>query len=271
MPDPNKFNILDALIPILGGAAAAYSPRYLGAGVNAAAGLYGQRMNQKYDQQRLSIEQAFRDKQVKEEEGQTEQARIHNEIEQQTGDTAAQTKRDLAGKVADAFVANRTPGAVGPPTEADSYTAGALRAGMPSGQISDIVPQAPKPGATAPPEYPFAAGSGGTYDKRTGKWSEPPTGRAPAAGGKPANVEAQIVQLNREIRQIGEALKFADPDEEGELQAQLEDAKATRDALQAQRPSAQGGGSTAGPTVQVNIPGVHTDAGKRLAAKYLGK
>jgi hypothetical protein len=271
MPDPNKFNIMDALIPLLGGAAAAYSPRYLGAGVNAAAGLYGQRMNQKYDQQRLSIEQAFRDKMLEEQKGQTEQARIHNELEKQTTDEETQTKRDLAGKVADAFVANRTPGAVGPPTESDSYTAGALRGGMPTSQISDIVPAPPKPTTQEDTGYPFAAGGGGTYDKRTGKWSERPAGRAGAAGGKPTSVEGQIIQLDREIRQISEALKFADPEQEAEYQSQLEDAMAARDALKAQRPATPGGGSNPNPTVQVNIPGVHTDAGKRLAAKYLGK
>jgi hypothetical protein len=266
MPEPNKFSIWDALIPILGGAAAAYSPRYLGAGVQAGAGLYGAMQDRKYQQQRTTIEQAFRDQMLGEQKEQTNQAHIHNELaSQQAGEKTA-----LQGKIADAYVSERVPGAVGPPTQADSYVAGALRAGMPAAQISDIMPPVPAPTKPTPVEEPYGTGTGGIYNKQTGKWSVPPPTKTPA-GPKPTNVEGQIIQLDREIRQIGEALKFADPDEEGELQAQLEDAKATRDALQAQRPSAQGGGSTAGPTVQVNIPGVHTDAGKRLAAKYLGK
>jgi hypothetical protein len=266
MPDPNKFNILDALIPILGGAAAAYSPRYLGQGVQAGAGLYGVMQNQK----RYSREEAAQLQHYKNIES---QAQIHDALAKQTRQDDLDRSKAMSG----AYIAGVVPqpGPLPAIPEQESRIADAIGLGMEPGRADDLrqqVPPEPKADAASGPEYPFAAGSGGTYDKRSGKWSERPAGRAGAAGGKPTNVEAQIVQLNREIRQIGEALKFADPDEEGELQAQLEDAKATRDQLKSQRlaPAGEGANPNA-TTVEVNIPGVHTEAGKRLAAKYLGK
>jgi hypothetical protein len=273
MPDPSKSSIWEALIPLLGGAAAAYSPRYLGTGVAAGANLYGAMQDRKYQAQRATIEQAYRDQMLQEQKDQTEQARIHNELAGQTSDEKGTARK----KAALAFRAQYGPTdpnmSMAPDPKVASIADALESGGITWEQANERMqpPPTPKPAAESAPDYPFAAGGGGTYDKRTGKWSERPAGRPAAAGGKPTSVEGQIIQLDREIRQIGEALKFADPDEEGELQAQLEDAKAARDQLKSQRTTPPGGGSNPNPTVQVNIPGVHTDAGKRLAAKYLGK
>jgi hypothetical protein len=271
MPDPNKFSIWDALIPILGGAAAAYSPRYLGQGVQAGAGLYGAMQNQKRYAQQNTIEQAFRDKQLLEEQKQTAILAKNNDalISQALADQ--QLNEANAKALSAEFVPQDPNMSIMPEPKTAAYIE-AVNKGMPFGTARNALtpPAAPKPAAEARPEYPFATGTGGIYNKERGTWSVPPPTRTPA-GPKAASVEGQIIQLDREIRQISEALKFADPNQEAEYQSQLEDAIAGRDQLKSQRPARAGGRSSPNPTVQVNIPGVHTDAGKRLAAKYLGK
>jgi hypothetical protein len=257
---PNDFTIADVLIPLLGGAAAAYSPRYLGQGVQAGAGLYGVMQNQK----RYSREEAAQLQHYKNIES---QAQIHDALAKQTGDETITARK----KLAEAFAAQygqTDPNMSLPLDEKTGSIANALEAGGLTWDEATKQMQPPPPPKPIAPEEPYGTGTGGIYNKQTGKWSVPPPTKTPA-GPKPTNVEAQIVQLNREIRQIGEALKFADPDEEGELQAQLEDAKATRDQLKSQRlaPAGEGANPNA-TTVEVNIPGVHTEAGRKLASKY---
>ena len=52
MADNQNSSALSWLIPLLGGAAAAYSPRYLGTGVNTFAQMYGANQALKQRQQR---------------------------------------------------------------------------------------------------------------------------------------------------------------------------------------------------------------------------
>ena len=225
----NDFTIWDALIPLVGAAAAAYSPRYLGAGVQTGAHLYGTMQAAKQAQQRTNIDQAFRDEQLQEAKDRTEQERFHNRtLLQQEMD-----KQKAKESAANAFLASNPGEYPGPlpetPPMISGLAEGIRTGGVPFDEAQKTVANAlaqPKPEKPPAPEYPFASGSQGIYDKRTGKVTTPSVPKetkptkppTPPSGEKPPTRTAVESGL-RAARQAFDKAK-ANGDEAGMQEAQ---------------------------------------------------
>jgi len=270
MPNDQELSpVLSWLIPLLGGAATAYSPRYAGAGVQTFGQLYGNIQAQKQRQREAADEAEWRKKQY------DAQLQHYQAVEgaNATHNTIVQDQNAAGGEknrtVADAYAAVVNEGAtppdqVGPPrplTDKDRGMYEAIKSGGMS--LQDAYKLAhPAPAAEPRPErpptepMPFAAyPGGGVFNRGTGEIKpgpSKPTG-APGTTDKPPTPDKASLAISR----LRKEREYAEDDRIQEIDAELE---YWRQFLPTRKTE----------TSQTGAPpsGIRSEAGKRLAAKY---